>query len=59
MTTLDSATRLLRYNIEEVGQSFSKGGVKRALGNRFVASGLAVWLTVESVLSFKREKSRS
>jgi len=42
MTTLDSATRLLRYNIEEIGQSFSMAAIKKALGNRFVASGLAV-----------------
>jgi carbon starvation protein len=38
LTTLDSATRLLRYNIEEIARSI---GVP-ALGNRYVASTLAV-----------------
>ncbi|HXV65025.1 MAG TPA: carbon starvation protein A, partial [Vicinamibacteria bacterium] len=38
LTTLDSATRLLRYNIEEIGAS-----VRRPLlGNRYVSSALAV-----------------
>lgn len=38
LTTLDSATRLLRYNIEEIGQTVRL----RALGNRYVSSTLAV-----------------
>ena len=38
LTTLDSATRLLRYNIEEIGQSVSL----RPLGNRYVSSTVAV-----------------
>lgn len=39
LTTLDSATRLLRYNIEEIGESVRL----RALGNRYVSSTLAVF----------------
>lgn len=42
MTTLDTATRLLRYNIEEIGHSFNLPRLRRVLGNRFVASALAV-----------------
>jgi carbon starvation protein len=38
LTTLDSATRLLRFNISEIGETLGL----RALGNRFVASGVAV-----------------
>jgi carbon starvation protein len=38
MTTLDSATRLLRYNIEELGKSFK---LKFAI-NRYLASFIAV-----------------
>ena len=38
LTTLDSATRLLRFNISEIGETL---GIK-ALGNRYLASGLAV-----------------
>ncbi len=38
LTSLDSATRLLRYNISEMGETARIP----ALGNRFVASGLAV-----------------
>ena len=38
LTTLDSATRLLRFNISEIGETL---GVK-ALGNRYLASFLAV-----------------
>ena len=38
LTTLDSATRLLRFNISEIGETF---GV-RILGNRYVASLLAI-----------------
>jgi carbon starvation protein len=39
LTTLDSATRLLRYNIEEVGETVRIP----ALGNRYVATGIAVF----------------
>ncbi len=42
MTTLDTATRLLRYNIEEIGKSFGIEFLSRVLGNRFVASLIAV-----------------
>ena len=38
MTTLDSGTRILRYNVEEIGRSFKFGFFK----NRFVSSGVAV-----------------
>lgn len=38
LTTLDSATRLLRYNVEEIGQTLRL----RPLGNRFVSSTVAV-----------------
>ncbi len=38
LTTLDSATRLLRFNISEIGETL---GV-RLLDNRYLASGLAV-----------------
>ena len=38
MTTLDSATRLLRYNIEEIGGAFRL----RILANRYVAAAMAV-----------------
>ena len=37
LTTLDSATRLLRFNIEEIGASFKIPG----LGNRYVSTALA------------------
>ncbi len=39
LTTLDSATRLLRYNIAEISETV---GIP-ALSNRYVASLLAVW----------------
>jgi len=42
MTTLDTGTRLLRYNIEELGKSFGSKVVAEFLGNRFVASIFAV-----------------
>ncbi len=38
LTTLDSATRLLRFNISEIGDTLRL----RWLGNRYLASGLAV-----------------
>jgi carbon starvation protein len=38
LTTLDSATRLLRYNIEEIGQTVKLS----PLGNRYVSSTVAV-----------------
>jgi carbon starvation protein len=38
LTTLDSATRLLRYNIEEIGQTLNT----RFLANRYVSSTVAV-----------------
>ena len=38
LTTLDSATRLLRFNVSEIGASLRL----RVLQNRFVATGLAV-----------------
>lgn len=46
MTTLDSATRLLRFNIEEIGKtlrlSHSAGDVTTPWSTRIIASGLAV-----------------
>ena len=45
LTTLDSATRLLRFNIEEIGAAIGKlrglAPVGAWLGNRFVATGVA------------------
>jgi carbon starvation protein len=45
LTTLDSATRLLRFNIEEIGASIAKVTGLRPLGhlltNRFLATGCA------------------
>lgn len=45
LTTLDSATRLLRFNVEEIGASFAKHKALRPLGlllqNRFLATALA------------------
>ena len=38
LTSVDSATRLLRYNVSEVGETL---GIS-ALGNRYVASAIAV-----------------
>jgi len=38
LTTLDSATRLLRYNVEEVAETLNLP----ALGNRYVATAVAV-----------------
>ena len=38
LTSLDSATRLLRYNVSEIGDTLGAG----ALSNRYVASGIAV-----------------
>lgn len=38
LTTLDSATRLLRYNVEEMGETFGLGAL---LGNRYVSSAVA------------------
>ena len=38
MTSLDSATRLLRYNVSEIGDTLRVD----ALSNRYVASGIAV-----------------
>jgi carbon starvation protein len=38
LTTLDSATRLLRYNVEEIGQSLRF----RPLSNRYLSTSLAV-----------------
>ena len=39
MPSLDSATRLLRYNIEEIAETLGLGPVTR---NRYLASALAV-----------------
>ncbi|TGL63460.1 carbon starvation CstA family protein [Leptospira sarikeiensis] len=41
LTSLDSATRLLRYNIEEIAESFGSETIKKILGNRYVSSILA------------------
>ncbi len=39
LTSLDSATRLLRYNIEEMGETLRAGALLR---NRYISSGIAV-----------------
>ena len=45
LTTLDSATRLLRFNVEEIGAALAKRGALRPFGlllqNRFLATGVA------------------
>lgn len=45
LTTLDSATRLLRFNVEEIGSALAKRPALRPLGllmqNRFLATGVA------------------
>jgi len=45
LTTLDSATRLLRFNIEEIGVTLTKipglGVFGKLLGNRFLATAIA------------------
>ncbi len=41
LTTLDSATRLLRFNVSEIGTSFGRGAIAALLGNRFVATTAA------------------
>ncbi|TGK17885.1 carbon starvation protein A [Leptospira fluminis] len=41
LTSLDSATRLLRYNVEEIADSIGIDSVKRILGNRYVSSTIA------------------
>lgn len=38
LTTLDSATRLLRFNVSEIGETLGL----RALANRYISSGVAV-----------------
>jgi carbon starvation protein len=41
LTSLDSATRLLRYNIEEIVHSFNSDLANKIFANRFVSSVLA------------------
>ncbi len=41
LTSLDSATRLLRYNIEEIAESSGSKIVKKVLGDRYVSSIVA------------------
>jgi carbon starvation protein len=53
LTTLDSATRLLRYNIEEIGSTLRI----RALGNRYLTSTLAV--AAISFFAFYKIEGRS
>lgn len=53
LTTLDSATRLLRYNIEEIGTSLRIG----VLGNRYLTSTLAV--AAISFFAFYKIEGRS
>jgi carbon starvation protein len=53
LTTLDSATRLLRYNIEEIGTSIRF----RPLRNRYLSSSLAV--AAISFFAFYRIEGRS
>ena len=42
LTSLDSGTRLLRYNIEELGNSLPFSRLKRITQNRYISSLLAV-----------------
>lgn len=42
MTTLDTATRLLRFNIEAIGKLVPTPALRRVLQNRYVASLIAV-----------------
>ena len=53
LTTLDSATRLLRYNLEEIGTTLRF----KPLGNRFVSSTVAV--AAISFFAFYRIEGRS
>jgi carbon starvation protein len=49
MTTLDTATRLLRFNTEELGKSL---GI-RPLRNRYLATAIAVgWIAMFAVIKF-------
>lgn len=41
LTSLDSATRLLRYNIEEIVASFASEKLNKIVGNRYVTSLIA------------------
>ncbi|XDD49874.1 carbon starvation protein A [Leptospira sp. WS92.C1] len=41
LTSLDSATRLLRYNIEEIAESTRISWVRNLIGNRYVSSLIA------------------
>ncbi len=41
LTSLDSATRLLRYNIEEIADSIDSKFISSILGNRYISSLLA------------------
>lgn len=41
LTSLDSATRLLRYNIEEIVQSFKSETASKIFGNRYISSLIA------------------
>ncbi|TGK62274.1 carbon starvation protein A [Leptospira wolffii] len=41
LTSLDSATRLLRYNIEEIAESFRSEWIRKVMGDRYVSSILA------------------
>ncbi|EPG73256.1 carbon starvation protein CstA [Leptospira fainei serovar Hurstbridge str. BUT 6] len=41
LTSLDSATRLLRYNVEEIAESTGVDFLKKTLGNRYISSTIA------------------
>ena len=41
LTSLDSATRLLRYNIEEIADSTGSEHIKKWVGNRYISSLIA------------------
>jgi carbon starvation protein len=41
LTSLDSATRLLRYNIEEIADSLGTGTISKIMGNKYISSILA------------------
>ena len=55
LTTLDSATRLLRYNIEELSDSL---GLPAFLQHRVVASGLAV-LVIAVIPRLRQARGRT
>ncbi len=54
LTSLDSGTRLLRYNIEEIGKSIPHSTIQKFTQNRYISSGLAI-LSIAFIAFFKIE----